>query len=485
MMQFQNESVRKGIDMDLDLVVKGGEVITAFERIRADVGIAEGRIVSLARELTGAKQVIDARNLFVFPGAIDVHTHFQLKLDGLVTADDFENGTKAAACGGVTTIIDFATQEKGESLLEAVKKRRGEADGHVCVDYGLHAALTDWNDRTCDEMAGIVRYGIPSFKMFMIYRERGWIADDAALFGALEEAAGLGAIVTVHAENETVIQMLTARNLAHRKELGAYGHALSRPNFVEYEAIERAITWAEATGGSLYFVHMSTGEGADLVKEARECGLKIYAETCPHYLLLDERIFMTNNGHYYATCPQVKQEEDSERLWQGLADGEVQVVATDSCTFTAAQKNGWAGDFSRIPCGMPGVETMFPLLYSDGAANGRISLNRLVALTSTNAAKVFGLYPRKGTIAIGSDADMILYDPGDSHVVSWRSLQTNCDWSPYEGRKLKGAHRYTIFRGRVIAENGKWTGRAPEGSFIEREPCGKNEPVDVDGPGQR
>jgi len=465
-----------GISMvELELVVKNGRVVTASDTYAADVGVGGGKIVSISQDLAAGPdtQVIDAAGKYIFPGGIDVHVHFQLPFSGTISADDFENGTKAAACGGVTTILDFAIQSKGHSIMEAVEARRAEADPKVCIDYGLHAAITDWNSQTQTEIKEIIDYGIPTFKMFMIYKNEGWMADDGMLFSALEETAKHGGHIGVHAESAYVLDMLIERYAQEKEKWGAYGHALSRPCYTEEEAIIRAIKWAEVTGGQLYVVHMSTGEGADAVHVARQRGVRVYAETCPQYLLLDDEVFKQENGHLYATCPQVKKPHDNERLWQALLNGDVQIVATDTCTFTTEQKAAWNGDFRKIPFGMPGVETMIPLMYTEGVGKRGLTVNQLVTLTSTNPAKLFGMYPDKGTIAIGSDADLVVFDPKKKVTIRAEDLQTNCDWSPFEGWELVGYPSTTISRGKVVASDSKFVGEVGHGEFLRRRPFGR------------
>ncbi len=461
--------------VELELVVKNGRVVTASDTYAADVGVGGGKIVSISQDLAAGPdtQVIDAAGKYIFPGGIDVHVHFQLPFSGTISADDFENGTKAAACGGVTTILDFAIQSKGHSIMEAVEARRAEADPKMCIDYGLHAAITDWNSQTQTEIKEIIDYGIPTFKMFMIYKNEGWMADDGMLFSALEETAKHGGHIGVHAESAYVLDMLIERYAQEKEKWGAYGHALSRPCYTEEEAIIRAIKWAEVTGGQLYVVHMSTGEGADAVHVARQRGVRVYAETCPQYLLLDDEVFKQENGHLYATCPQVKKPHDNERLWQALLNGDVQIVATDTCTFTTEQKAAWNGDFRKIPFGMPGVETMIPLMYTEGVGKRGLTVNQLVTLTSTNPAKLFGMYPDKGTIAIGSDADLVVFDPKKKVTIRAEDLQTNCDWSPFEGWELVGYPSTTISRGKVVASDSKFVGEVGHGEFLRRRPFGR------------
>jgi dihydropyrimidinase len=457
--------------MKLDMIVKNGTLVTATNSFQADVGIKGEKVLTISKDIapTTDTMVVDATDMYLFPGAIDVHVHFQLPFSGTVSADDFKNGTKAAAMGGVTTVIDFAIQQKGHSIMEAVEARRKEADGRVWIDYGLHAAITDWNPQTQAEIKQIIDYGIPTFKMFMIYKNEGWMADDGMLFQALEETKKFGGMIGVHAESVDILEMLIERYAQEKEKWGAYAHTLSRPAFTESEAVQRAIKWAEVTGGRLYIVHMSAGESAQYVHDARERGVQVYAETCPQYLLLDDSVFKGENGHLYATCPQIKKKEDNARLWQGLINGEIQVVATDTCTFDTQQKAMWKGDFRKIPFGLPGVETMFPLLYTEGVGKKRFSLNHLVKLVSTNPAKIFGMFPRKGTIAPGSDADLAIFDPKKKVTLHAENLQTNCDWSPFEGWKLKGYPHMTISRGKIVVSDGKLVGESNHGQFLKRK----------------
>ncbi len=455
----------------LDLLIKNGTIVTATDTRQADVGIKDEKIVKISESLEANSDtiIVDAKEMYVFPGAIDVHVHLQLPFGGTISADDFENGTKAAAVGGVTTVLDFAIQQKGHTIMDAVEARRKEADGRVCVDYGLHAAITDWNPQTQAEIQQVIDYGIPTFKMFMIYKEQGWMADDGMLFQALEETKKFGGMIGVHAESVDILDMLIERYAQEKEKWGAYAHTLSRPDFTESEAVQRAIKWAEVTGGRLYIVHMSAGESAQYVHDARARGVHVYAETCPQYLLLDDSVFKGENGHLYATCPQIKKKEDSARLWQGLINGDIQIVATDTCTFDTKQKALWKGDFRKIPFGLPGVETMFPLLYTEGVGKGRFSLNHLVRLASTNPAKIFGMYPQKGEIAEGSDADLVVLDPNKKLTLHAKDLQTNCDWSPFEGWQLEGYPHTTISRGKIVVSDGKFVGECGHGQFLKRQ----------------
>jgi len=342
------------------------------------------------------------------------------------------------------------------------------------VDYALHGGITDWNERTKGEIKEAIDYGVSSFKMFMIYKSQGWIASDPMLEAGLEEAAKYGGMIEVHAESVDMLDELISRyhNKEDMEKYGAYLHVITRPNYIEEEAIQRAIKWAEVSGGNLYIVHMSTGGGADLVKEARKKGINVIAETCPQYLLLDDELFKGANGHLYGTCPQLKKPEDMERLWKGLHDGEVSTIGTDTCTFDTKQKAMWQGDFTKIPFGMPGIETMLPLTYSEGVGKDKLNIHKWVEVVSTNPAKIFGLYPDKGSLQIGTDADITIFDPEKEVTIDWKNMETNCDWSPFQDWKIKGYPHITMCRGRIVGKGGKYVGPEGYGRFVKRGPSG-------------
>jgi len=459
----------------MDIIIKNGKVVTDEKTIQADIGIKNGKIAVIAKNLKPeASKIIDAKGMYVMPGGIDMHVHFNLFFCGSYS-ENWDTGTQAAACGGVTTVIDYAIQTKGKSLKEAVESRMKDAEGKAAIDYSLHGGITDWNENTRKEMSYYTQNGIPTFKMFMIYRSQGWMADDAVLFSALEETRKTGATIMLHAESAIILDLLVERY--HTPELmkkyGAYCHSLSRPCYTEYEAVSRAAIWAKATGGRVYIVHMSASESADIVRRAKSEGVHIWAETCPQYLLLTDEVFKKENGHYYATCPQLKNKHDLQGLLAAVKKGSVEVLATDTCTFDTKQKDMWNGDFTKIPYGMPGVETLLPTMYSHLVRKNGLSLNRFVSLVSTNPAKLFGLYPGKGTISKGADADIVIFDSKKKVTIDYKKLATKCDWSPYQGMELTGYPVMTISRGEVVAENGKYTGSAGRGRFVPRKPGGK------------
>ena len=465
--------------MSFDLVITNGRVFgtgsLAPEGESVDVAVLGETIAAVGPGLArSAERVVDASGKVVIPGGVDVHVHLELPFCGTTSSDDWNTGTRAAACGGVTTVIDFAIPQGAESLADAFENWSNKARAKACVDYAFHLAITDW-DRHGPEMAAMVARGCPTFKEFMIYASEGWQADDRAIFNTLERCRDLGAMLLIHAESSRVLDELITRH--HTPELmsryGAKLHAMTRPPFIEAEAIQRAVTWAEATSGRLYVVHMSTAQGAEIIKAAQSRGVLVLAETCAQYLVLDDSVFDRSDGHLFACCPQVKKVADQDRLWQGLVDGEISVVSTDTCTFTREQKSRWNGDFTQIPMGLPGVETLIPLLWTQGVQAGRIGLERMVEVSSTNPAKAMGLYPRKGSITAGSDADLVIIDPRRTSVVDHASMETNADWNPYQGWTLAGFAESTYSRGRLVVDRYQFVGESGWGRWLPRSPFPK------------
>jgi dihydropyrimidinase len=462
--------------MAFDLIIANGTVVSAAGQEVADVAVRGERIAAVGKGLAKsgeATRIVDASGKYVIPGGIDVHVHLELPFCGTVSSDDWLTGTRAAARGGITTVIDFAIPFGQQSLDDAYHAWLERAKPKACIDYCFHMAITNW-DRHGPEMAKMVARGCPTFKEFMIYASEGWQADDRTIFNTLERAKQLGAMLLVHAESSRVLDELIDRY--HKPELmkqhGATLHAVTRPNFIEAEAIQRAIFWAEATGGRLYIVHMSTGEGADIVKAAKARGVDVYAETCVQYLTLDDSVFARPEGHLFACCPQVKKPKDVERLWKGVNDGEVCVISTDTCTFSKAQKARWEGDWTRIPMGLPGLETLLPLVYTKGVLEKRMTLNRLVEKCCTNPAKIMGLFPRKGTLQTGSDADVTIIDPQKQFTVDHATMETGADWNPYQGWSLAGFAEHTFCRGKQIVADYKCIGEKGWGQWLPREKAG-------------
>jgi len=459
-----------------ECVIRNGSISTANSTVVGDIGISSGLIreVGPANSLTGV-QTIDATGMHVVPGAIDVHVHLELPFCGTVSCDDFESGSRSAACGGVTTVIDFAIPSAGGTLLEAHDAWMKKARGRSLVDFSWHMAIT--RDEHLDEIGAMIRRGLPTFKEFMIYEAEGWNSDDGRMFRTLEAMADLGGMLLVHAESSRVLNELIRRHHVPElmREHGARLHTITRPNFVEAEAIERAIHWSRVTGGRLYVVHMSTAEGADLVAAAQRQGVPVLAETCAQYLCLDDSVFSKPDGHLFACCPQVKGRADIERLWHALTR-EVSVVSTDTCSFTREQKGMWMvgqgadayGDWTKIPMGLPGLDTLVPLLYTLGVESGRITLNQLVSLVSTNPARIMGLSHIKGDIRPGMHADLAIIDPEFRMTVSPERLQSRCDWSPFDGMNLAGFSHTTLVRGVPVVRDHAPVGNLSHGRFVER-----------------
>ena len=460
--------------MKFDTIVRGGNVVTPDGTKVADIGISGERITAIGNNLDsdGAK-IIDATGHHVIPGVLDVHVHLELPFMGAVSADDYRTGTRAGARGGVTTLIDFAIPYAGDSLSDAADKWMERAQGKAMIDYTFHICITRWNEHK-DQIKGMVDRGFTTFKEFMIYESEGWQSDDRALFGTLEKMKEYGTMLLVHAESSRVLDELIERH--HTPELmkkyGARLHRMTRPNFIEAEAIQRVVTWSEVTGGQLYIVHMSTAEGTDIVRNAQQRGVPVLAETCAQYLVLDDTVFDREDGHLFACCPQLKKPADSARLWQGLKDGEVSVVSTDTCTFTREQKAMWNGDWTKIPMGMPGLETLLPLTYTHGVLKNRLTLEEMCMKLSTNPAKIMGLYPRKGAIEVGADADIAVIHPSSTIKVDHKSMETNADWSPFRDWDLAGFSRTTLSRGDVIVDDYRVVGREGRGQWLPRTNAG-------------
>jgi dihydropyrimidinase len=461
--------------MHFDTIVRGGNVVTPSGTKKTDVGIVGERIAAIAPDLAAAPdtKVIDASGHHVIPGVLDVHVHLELPFCGTVSSDDYRSGTRAGARGGVTTLIDFAIPYAGDSLDMAADNWMRKAEGKALIDYTFHICITRWNEHK-DQIKGMVDRGFTTFKEFMIYESEGWQSDDRALFGTLEKMKEYGTMLLVHAESARVLDELIARHHTPElmKQYGARLHAMTRPNFIEAEAIQRVVMWSEVTGGQLYIVHMSTAEGTEIVKAAQKRGVPVVAETCAQYLVLDDTCFDRENGHLYACCPQLKKPADSERLWKGLKDGEVSVVSTDTCTFTRDQKAMWEGDWTKIPMGMPGLETLLPVTYTHGVLKNRLSLGEMVSKLSTNPAKIMGLYPRKGVIEVGSDADLAILHPTATQCVDCAQMETSADWSPYQGWDLAGFSRTTLSRGDVIVDDYCVVGREGRGQWLPRTTAG-------------
>ena len=452
------------------LVIKNGTVVTATECYQADIRV-DGEIISLiGRNLTG-DEVIDATGMLVMPGGIDPHTHMELPFMGTTSADDFRTGTIAAACGGTTTIIDFAIQSAGQTLREALDIWLKKAKDKACIDYGMHVAIGAMDDERMAEMGDLVRLGVPSFKVFMAYKG-SLMVDDETLFRALLRAKEIGGLIAVHAENGDLLHYLINKHVAEGKKEPIW-HARSHPPEAEAEATHRAVVMAGMTGAPLYIVHMTASDALEALKAGRAKGFKVYGETCPQYLMFSMEKYEEPDfeGAKYVMSPPLREEGNSEALWRGLASGDLQAVGTDHCPFNfVGQKDMGKDDFSKIPNGMPSVETRLPLLYHFGVNQGRFSVNRFVELVATGPARLFGLLPRKGTICIGADADLIIWDVNKQQRLTKENLHMNVDYSPYDDVTVKGYPNLVLQRGKVIVRDNRFVGEIGAGRFLMRAP---------------
>jgi dihydropyrimidinase len=461
----------------MTILISGGTVVTASGSLAADVLVDGERVVAvpepdseLAMSIArSADRLIDATGKYVLPGGIDVHTHMELPFGGTAAHDTFETGTIAAAWGGTTTIVDFAVQSKGTSLLAALDKWHAKADGNCAIDYGFHMIVSDVNDATLKEMESCIDAGVNSFKMFMAY-PGVFYATDGEILLAMQQAARTGATVMMHAENGIAIDQLVAQALAagHTEPVQ---HGYTRPPELEGEATSRAITLAKITGAPLYIVHLSAAQALDAVSAARDTGQNVFAETCPQYLYLsiEDLAKPGFEGAKYVASPPLRPKEHQGELWRGLRTNDLCVVSTDHCPFCfKEQKELGLGDFSKIPNGIPGVENRMDLLHQ-GVVGGELSLARWVEVASTTPARMFGLYPRKGTIAPGSDADIVVYDPTAKQTISANTHHMNVDYSAYEGMSITGKVETVLSRGRVIIDDGTYQGTTGHGKFLARE----------------
>ncbi len=453
----------------MSILIQNGTIVTATDQYVGDVFIEGEKITTIGSALTmPADRVIDAKGKYVLPGGIDVHTHMDMPFGGTTSADDFESGTIAAAFGGTTTIVDFAIQYRGETLHHAYETWMKKAEGKAAIDYGFHMIITELTDQVEEEMDAMVRQGVSSFKLFMAY-PGVFMLDDASIFRAMLRTGQNGGTICMHAENGGVIDVLVKRALAEGKTAPKY-HALTRPARAEGEATHRAIALAEMADVPVYIVHLSSAEALEQVVEARDRGLPAFAETCPQYLFLSEDNYDEPDfgGSKYVMSPPLRAKSTQDRLWRGLAFNDLQAIATDHCPFCMKDKHLGDGDFSKIPNGAPGVETRMSLVYDGGVRTGRISLNRFVELTSTSPAKIFGMFPKKGTIAPGSDADIVIFDPEKTTTLSAKTHHMRVDYNPYEGRQVTGVTDTVLSRGKVIIDAGKFTGKAGAGTFLKR-----------------
>ncbi len=454
----------------MDLVIKDGTIVTSTTSFQADIGVIDGTIALIGRNLSG-DSVINASGMYVMPGGVDPHTHLELPFMGSVSADDFRTGTVAAACGGTTTIIDFAIQGTGQTLREALDIWLAKADGKAAIDYGMHVAIGDMDDERMAEMGDMVDVGVPSFKVFMAYKG-SFMVDDETLFRSLLRAKEVGGLICVHAENGDVLNYLINKHVAEGKTAPIW-HALSHPPEAEAEATHRAVVFAGMTDAPLYVVHMTCADALEALRSGRAKGFKVYGETCPQYLMFSMEKYKEPDfeGSKYVMSPPLREQGNPEALWRGLSSGDLQSVGTDHCPFNfVGQKDMGINDFSKIPNGMPGIETRLPLMYHFGVNAGRFSINRFVELVATGPARLFGLLPRKGTVAIGADADLVIWDPNREHLLTKENLHMNVDYSPYEDIKVRGYPALVLQRGKVIVKDNEFVGEVGSGQFLKRDP---------------
>lgn len=457
----------------MDLIIRNGTVVTASDTYQADIGISQGKIAMIGAGLTSdGEREIDATDCYVMPGGVDVHTHLSSPSFGFVTMDDFRTGTIAAACGGTTSIVDFCMQAHGQSLADALADHHAIATGIASIDYGFHSVVTDMTESVFDELATLPSQGITSFKLFMAYKFMTQI-DDLTLIRALDQARTAGALVMVHAENGDAAYWLQKKFVAEGKTEPKY-HATTRPPRVEAEATARAIAMAEIVGTPIYIVHLTCQEALDEVTRGRARGVQVLAETCTQYLYtsLEDLERPDFQGAKYVFTPPVRTKDQHDVLWRALAGGSLQAVSSDHSPWSfVTQKSRGRDDFSQIPNGGPGIEERVIMVYQ-GVNAGRISLNRFVDIVATTPARLFGLGDRKGSIAVGSDADLLIWDPNAELTITQDHLHHNSDYTLYEGQTVRGLPRTVTLRGKVIVQDREFVGEVGQGEFLHRGPSG-------------
>ena len=453
----------------MSLLIKNGRIITASDDCIGDIYIKGETVSAIGKDLNvEADQTIDATGMLVFPGGIDPHVHLDMPFMGTFTSDNYETATRAALFGGTTTVIDYVIQTQGKSLYSALEEWRGRSEGNTFGDYSFHIAITDYNEDVSRELVDIVeKEGITSFKTFMAYKGALMI-DDGQMIALMKQMKDLGGLVQVHATNGDMIDHLVAKHRGEGKLAPLY-HYLSQPEITEAEASRRFIDMAYHTGAPAYIVHMTCEGALNAVRNATLRNQKVFVETCPQYLLLDASLYEKDfDGAKWVMSPPLREKKDRETLWAGLNQGLVQVIGTDHAPFTLEQKKMGEKDFSKIPNGMPGIEHRLELIYSEGVVKGRISLNKFIEITSTNAAKILGLYPKKGCLSIGSDADIVIFDPEEKHTLSVDTHHMNCDYSAYEGWDVTGKCKTVLLRGKVAVDDGEVKIGKGSGQFIKR-----------------
>ncbi|TXC90502.1 dihydropyrimidinase [Metabacillus litoralis] len=457
-------------------LIINGKIVTATDYYKADILIENEKIAAIGKKLnTDVDEVIDAKGAYLLPGGIDPHTHLDMPFGGTVTKDDFETGTIGAAFGGTTTVIDFCLTNKGEPLKNAIKAWHDKSVDKAVIDYSFHLMIGEINDEVLSELPSIIdNEGISSFKVFMAYKNV-FQADDGTLYRTLETAKKLGALVMVHAENGDVIDYLTKKALAEGKTEPIY-HALTRPPEIEGEATGRAAKLTELTNSQLYVVHVSCQDALEKIAEARSKGIDVWGETCPQYLVLDKTYLEKPNfeGAKYVWSPPLRDKHHQDVLWKALKSGELQTIGSDQCSFDFdGQKSLGKSDFTKIPNGGPMIEDRMSILFSEGVKKGRITLNQFVDITSTRAAKLFGLFPKKGTIAVGSDADIVIFDQNVERTISAKTHHLAVDYNAFEGMKVTGEPISVLSKGEFVVKNKAFVGKAGKGKFLKRAKYGE------------
>ena len=445
------------------LLFKNGTVINGSQKFRADVAVENGKITQIGVNLEphDGTEIVDCTGKFVLPGAIDAHTHLAMPFGGTISSDDYFAGTRAAACGGTTTVFDFVLQDFGETMVDAVKRRDAMCAPVAAVDYSYHVAVKDVSGDLLDSIEDAVKFGVPSFKVFMVY---DFGVTDGVFYKVLKKAKECGALIEVHAENNEMVNTLTAEYLSQGKT-SAWYHYMSRPEFVEAEADIRAIQWAKALDAPLYIVHLANKDGVKAVTEAKDEGYKIYAETCPQYLEFTCDVYKREDGRNFVCSPPMKGEESREALWAAIARGDIDTIATDHCPFQSYEKDWGKDDFTKIPNGCAGIENMFPYMLS-AANEGKITFEKAVELCCENPAKIFGCTD-KGSIEAGKDADIVVYDPTTEFTITNDKMHSDCDHTVWEGIKLKGYPEKTFSRGKLVYDKGEFVGEKGWGRFVK------------------
>jgi len=449
-------------------IIKNGTVVTADLTYAADIRVEGGRITEIGQNLSGG-EILDASGCYVMPGGIDPHTHLEMPFMGTYSSDDFESGTRAALSGGTTMVVDFCLPNPQQSLLEALQMWDNKTSKASC-DYSFHMAITWWGEQVFNEMADVVDRGITSFKHFMAYKG-ALMVDDDEMFSSFQRCADLGALPLVHAENGDVVAQMTAKLLAAGNN-GPEAHAYSRPPEVEGEATNRAIMIADMAGVPVYIVHTSCEQAHEAIRRARQAGKRVYGEPLIQHLVLDETEYFNRDWDYAARrvmSPPFRNKQHQDSLWAGLASGSLQVVATDHCAFTTAQKRNGIGNFAKIPNGTGGLEDRMPVLWTKGVKTGRLTMNEFVAVTSTNIAKILNMYPRKGAVLVGADADLVVWDPKRNKTISAAKQQSAIDYNVFEGIEVEGLPRFTLTRGQVAVTEDTISTEQGHGQFVKRE----------------